>query len=68
MNTQTLKANDWNNHETEFEVGQRVIVHSDDGTLWSAPITEIKDGLLHIADNETDGWERPAVCEVEQSK
>lgn len=61
----TLTAKNWNNETTRFEVGQTVLVHDDDGTLWSAPIADITDdGVLHLVSGETDAFESPAICEV----
>lgn len=63
MNTLTTK--NWNNETTRFEVGQTVLVHDDDGALWSAPIATITPaGFLHLVSDETDAFELPSICEV----
>ena len=56
---------DWNNQETAFAVGDQVIVHEDEGTIWEAKILGFtSDGSLHLESDDAEGFELPAICEL----
>jgi hypothetical protein len=60
----TLKAKDWNNTETEFERGDRVLFHDDDGRLFYGTVGQCSDRSMQISFDDGDiGWEAPESCE-----
>lgn len=62
---ETKVFKDWSNQETAFSVGERVIVHEDEGTLWEAKILGFtSDGSLHLESEDAEGFESPAICEL----
>jgi hypothetical protein len=61
----TITAKDWNNQDTKFSVGDNVLVHEDEGTLWEATIIDFtKDGSIHLQDAHSEGFELPCKCEI----
>jgi hypothetical protein len=56
---------DWSNQDTAFSVGDQVIVHEDEGTLWEAKVIGFtSDGSLHLESDDAEGFESPAICEL----
>lgn len=66
MKTQhTLTAIDWNSTRTEFESGDRVLFHDDDGGLFKGTVSMCSEQSLHINFDDGDaGWEAPEQCEI----
>lgn len=65
MNAQNeMKAVDWDNTLTTFNIGDRVLVHEDEGTLYVANVSGFADGLLHLKGPDLDAFEHPSICEV----
>ena len=56
---------DWHSEEAVFTVGDKVLVHEDEGTLWEARLTGFtSDGCLHLESDDAEGFELPWRCEV----
>ena len=65
LDPEYITATDWNGHKTNFHVGDRVLVHEDEGTLWEAEVLGFtSDGTLNVADEKAEGFESPSICEV----
>ncbi len=62
---ETRVYKDWNNKDTAFTVGDRVLVHEDEGLLWEAKVLGFtSDGFLHLESEDAEGFERAQCCEV----
>ena len=65
LDPEYITATDCNGHKTNFHVGDRVLVHEDECTLWEAEILGFtSDGTLNVADDKAEGFESPSICEV----
>jgi hypothetical protein len=64
---ETKVFKDWSNQDTAFSVGDQVIVHEDEGTLWEAKVIGFtSDGSLHLESDDAEGFELPAICELQK--
>ena len=64
LDPQYITSTDWNGRKTNFHVGDRVLVHEDEGTLWEGEILGFADGSLHLESDKDEGFELPSICEV----
>jgi len=64
LDPEYITSNDWNGRKTNFHVGDRVLVHEDEGTLWEGEILGFADGSLHLESDKDEGFELPSICEV----
>lgn len=60
----TLTAIDWNGTRTEFEPGDRVLFHDDDGGLFNGTVSMCSEQLHVNFDDGDAGWESPEQCEI----
>jgi hypothetical protein len=62
---ETKVFKDWSNQDAALSVGDQVIVHEDEGTLWEAKVIGFtSDGSLHLESDDAEGFESPAICEL----
>jgi hypothetical protein len=64
LDPEYITATDCNGHKTNFHVGDRVLVHEDEGSLWEGEVLGFADGSLHLESDKDEGFESPSICEI----